>query len=445
MYNFPDNLFTEVRIEKSVDTYYWIRNGEVETNCQSEVNGAMIRVFDGDMWYTSVTNDLEEIQTQIDQLAALARENPDIYSHPVIRNFGSQKAGALKCSGEHDIRKITREQREKLVADYVSACVDPSIAELTSYLAGCTSKYVLKEYYSSKGAEIRQDAQRCSLTMNYEFTVDGITSCIGKVIQKFSFEELQGWEQEILEERDRYLDYARNAVDVEPGEYTCVLAPAVTAMFTHESFGHKSESDFMLNDSTLQEEWVIGKKVGDERVSICDDGGMEHNGYTPYDDEGNEARETWLIRKGVLTGRLHDSKSAAALNEEITGNSRAENYTAAPMVRMTNTYMEKGSDDSEKIIRGVEDGIYVYNVNYGTGSSTFTMQPNLCYRIRSGRLCEPVRVNVLTGSVFRTLFDIDAVGNDLEIFDFYLCGKGDQMVDVSAGGPTIRVKKLTVN
>lgn len=201
----------------------------------------------------------------------------------------------------------------------------------------------------------------------------------------------------------------------------------------------------MLNDKTLQEEWVLGKKVGSEKVSICDNGNMENNGYTPYDDEGNEARETWLIREGVLTGRLHDSMSASILEEEVTGNSRAAGYNCIPMVRMTNTYMAAGNDSPEAILREVQDGIYIYSIDYGTGSSTFTLKPELCYRIRDGRICEPVRVNVITGSVFQTLFDIDAVGGDLEIFDTFYCGKNGQTLQVSAGGPTIRVKKLTVN
>ena len=146
----------------------------------------------------------------------------------------------------------------------------------------------------------------------------------------------------------------------------------------------------MLNDKTLQDEWVMGKQVGNEKVSICDSGNMDNNGYTPFDDEGNPAKETWLIKNGVLTGRLHDAKSASVLNEEITGNARAQSYYHSPMVRMTNTYLEKGEDAPEDIISGVEDGIYVYGVNYGTGSATFTMQPNLCYRIRGGKLCEPI-------------------------------------------------------
>ncbi|MDE6875429.1 MAG: TldD/PmbA family protein [Lachnospiraceae bacterium] len=445
MYKFPDGLFTEVRIERTENNYYYVKNGEVEGNGRAAVVGARIRVYDGNMWYTSATNDLDAVQAEIDNLATLAVPNKEIYDDPVIKNFGDARVDRIKYNGENDIRRVTNEQRDALIDGYIASCIDRSIGEMKTYYAGYSSNYKSKEYYSSKGAAIRQDMQRCNMNIGFDFVVDGVTTNAGKFYQELSFDALKNREQEIIAERDRYLDYARNAVDVTAGDYTCVLAPLVTAMFTHESFGHKSESDFMLNDKTLQEEWVLGKTVGNEKVSICDSGDMENNGYTPFDDEGNPAKETWLIKNGVLTGRLHDAKSASVLGEEITGNARAEGYYCSPMVRMTNTYMVKGTDSPEDIIGGVEDGIYVYGVNYGTGSATFTMQPNLCYRIRGGKLCEPVRANVITGSVFKTLFDIDAVGNDFILYNTYTCGKGGQSVPVSAGGPTVRVKKLSVN
>ena len=152
----------------------------------------------------------------------------------------------------------------------------------------------------------------------------------------------------------------------------------------------------------------------------------------------------YLIKDGILTGRLHDAKSAATLKEKPTGNARAQNANYAPIVRMTNTYIENGTEDPEEIIKGVKDGVYVYDWNYGTGQETFTIQPAKCYKIKDGKLAEPLRVNVITGSVFKTLFDIDAVGNDLEFFSG-TCGKDVQSVPAGTGGPTIRVKKLTIN
>ena len=150
-------------------------------------------------------------------------------------------------------------------------------------------------------------------------------------------------------------------------------------------------------------------------------------------------------------GRQLEEKLAAineqysALSEELTGNCRAQDYGCSPVVRMTNTYMAAGPDSFEDIIADTKDGIYVYMVDNGTGSSTFVMNASVCYRIRDGKICEPVRVRMLTGSVFQTLFDIDKVGTDFTLFDTYTCGKFGQSVRVSAGGPSIRVRKLSVS
>ena len=273
---------------------------------------------------------------------------------------------------------------------------------------------------------------------------DEVTYGGGKQLWGFTLKEIKNRENEIIEERDRSVDFAKNNTPVVPGDYVCVLAPTVTSVFTHESFGHKSEADFMLNDKTLQKEWTLGKQVANPKVSIVDEGDSLHHGYCPYDDEGNKKKEVYLIKDGILSGRLHDAKSAAALGEEPTGNARAQDSDNTPMVRMTNTFMDAGTDDPEEIIKGVKDGIYVYDWNYGTGQSTFTIQPRKCYKIKDGKIEGPVKVNVVTGSVFQTLFDIDAVGSDLKFFSG-TCGKNGQSMPTATGGPTIRVKKLTIN
>lgn len=445
MYKFPKDLYADVRIEETSSSNIYIKNGEVENNIAISSIGAIVRVYDGEMWYSSVTNDIAAIQDEIDNLTQLAKPNPGIWDDPMVRNLEVNQAALLIYDGDNDLRKVSRDRKMQLLDELIADCVDENIPEINTWEAFYNDTHIVKRFYSGKGAAITQDRQACTVGMLFKITVDGVTTSGGKHYQKMDFDGLLNHSQEIISERDRALDFARNAVDVTPGDYTCVLAPVVTAMFTHESFGHKSEADFMLNDQTLRDEWVMGKTVGNEKVSICDSGEMQNHGYTPFDDEGTRARETWLIKNGVLTGRLHDAHSAAVLGEEITGNSRAQDYQFMPMVRMTNTYMQGGSDNVEQMISEIKDGIYIYGVNYGTGQSTFTMQPNICYRIRNGRLAEPIRANVITGSVFRTLFDIDAVGDDFELFDTYYCGKNDQTVPVSAGGPTIRVKSLTVN
>ena len=298
MYIFPEGLYADIRIETTDNAFYQVQNDEVKQNSETSVTGAMIRVYDGRMWYTSVTNDLDSIQAELDSLAAIACKNDDIDNDPMVRLFEVHKDKVLRFEDDKDIRKVTRQMREELVKGYTDACIDKNDENLRQWYGAVWQTHFVKRFYSSTGAEIEQDYQTCGLSIWYDFVIDGIKTDGGRIFQGFYFDDLMGHESEVRDKRDKVIDYAKNAVDVTPGEYVCVLHPSVTSMFTHESFGHKSEADYMLSDKTLQDEWVLGKKVGNDLVSIYDSGDMLHRGYIAYDDEGSKPKETFLIKNG---------------------------------------------------------------------------------------------------------------------------------------------------
>ncbi|HEY9836413.1 MAG TPA: metallopeptidase TldD-related protein, partial [Vampirovibrionales bacterium] len=66
------------------------------------------------------------------------------------------------------------------------------------------------------------------------------------------------------------------------------------------------------------------------------------------------------------------------------------------------------------------------------------------YMIRDGKIAEPVSDVTLSGNVFQTLKDIQAIGSD----SVYLnggCGKGGQSpLPVSVGGPHISIQNVVV-
>ncbi|WP_454052237.1 TldD/PmbA family protein [Clostridium sp. Marseille-Q7071] len=225
------------------------------------------------------------------------------------------------------------------------------------------------------------------------------------------------------------------------------MSPEVVGVFAHESFGHKSEADFMVGDENMMNEWKIGTKVGADLLSILDYGGYLGSGYVPFDDEGTKGEKTYLIKDGILKGRLHSVKTASILKEELTGNARAINFQFEPIVRMTNTYIEKGEKTKEELISEVEEGIYIHNCRYGTEMSTFTIAPNRAYMIRNGKIAEPVNISVITGNVMETLYNIDGVSKELEFENNIWggCGKMEQYpLSVSIGGPYVRVKNIEV-
>jgi len=197
----------------------------------------------------------------------------------------------------------------------------------------------------------------------------------------------------------------------------------------------------------LPKEWAIGKKLGIKELNIIDSGMDLNSGYVPYDDEGNKARTNYLVKDGILAGRLHSAATAADFDEPPTGNARAITYEYEPIVRMTNTYIDKGNMSLDELIAPIKKGIYVKNVSHGSGLSTFTIAPNQSYMIEDGKITKPVRISVITGSVFETLGDIDGIGNDLKIYSsiFGGCGKMAQgPCLVADGGPSIRVKNMNV-
>jgi TldD protein len=134
------------------------------------------------------------------------------------------------------------------------------------------------------------------------------------------------------------------------------------------------------------------------------------------------------------------------MGEPVSGNARAIDYRFPPIVRMTNTYIEPGEMTFEDVIGNIKLGVYAKNWFGGTTSmEMFTFSAGEAYMIRDGKVAEMVRPVKLTGNLFVTLQNIDAIGNDLEFNQGGGCGKGGQIpLPVSNGSPHIRIQDCVV-
>jgi TldD protein len=134
------------------------------------------------------------------------------------------------------------------------------------------------------------------------------------------------------------------------------------------------------------------------------------------------------------------------MGENLTGNARAINYLYPPIVRMTNTFIEPASNSFEDIIAGIKEGIYAKDWYGGTTSlEMFTFSAGEAYMIRNGKIAELIKPVVLTGNVFTTLSNIDAIGNDLDMNQGGGCGKaGQSPLPVSNGSPHIRIQHCLI-
>ena len=250
-----------------------------------------------------------------------------------------------------------------------------------------------------------------------------------------------------VEEIARKAGELLSAPQAKAGEYTVILDPVLAGVFAHEAFGHLSESDFLYENPQLQEIMVLGRRFGGKHLNITDDPTIPNlRGSYKYDDEGTPTTKNYLIRNGVLEGRLHSRETAAKMGEQPTGNARTIGYRHPPIVRMSNTFIEPGTASFEDLISDIKDGIYAKDWYGGTTAmEMFTFSAREAYRIHNGKLGELLRPVVLSGNVFTTLENIDAIGSDLDMNQGGGCGKGEQYpLPVSDGGPHTRIQRCLV-
>jgi len=444
MIYFRNGFYADVRVEDRFRTVISYKDGALEEMKTREEKQAFLRVYDGKLWYYASTTDVAHLQKTLDGLYAAATENPHILEDPIVRRF-ERNQDALNSFGGCSVRDVPLRDKQALLLAYLPLLKEDDCVKLAQgmYLDR-NSQFC---FQSSLGADIRYDYQTCGLAFSFSMA-EGEKKFSGHWQKGVTrFDELKGLEAQIHASVQEHAAFLCNSVQAEAGNFPVVLSPEAAGVFAHESFGHKSESDFMLSDESMKAEWQLGKTVGSPILSIVDYGGVPGAGFVPYDDEGTKARKNYLIKDGILAGRLHSAQTAAALDEGLTGNARAMDCSFEPIVRMTTTYIEGGELDFDQLLAPIEKGYYIKTIQHGSGMSTFTIAPCLAYEIVNGKLGRPVQISVITGNVFETLGLIDGLTKDVELLSFVTggCGKMEQYpLPVGDGGPCVRVSSMNV-
>jgi TldD protein len=238
------------------------------------------------------------------------------------------------------------------------------------------------------------------------------------------------------------------SVAAPAGEMPVVLGPGWPGVLLHEAVGHGLEGDFNRK-GTSAFSGRIGDRVAAPGVTVIDDGTLaQRRGSLTIDDEGTPTRRTCLIEDGILKGYLQDRLNARLMGVDPTGNGRRESFAHAPMPRMTNTFMLGGTDDPGELVTRVSDGIYAKSFGGGQvdiTSGKFVFSCTEAYRIRGGKIAEPIKGATLIGDGPTVLTRVKGIGSDLSLDEGVgVCGKGGQSIPAGVGQPTLLVDGLTV-
>lgn len=356
------------------------------------------------------------------------------------------KKNPIKLSGK-DPRNISLDEKVNLFKHYHDLLKSQS-NKITNSQATYFEKIQNVTIINSNGTDLEHGwidlEARFSATSSENGLVQVAQESLGS---RKGFDEVENLDLKIINTAKRSI----NSLSLNPpkaGTYTVVIDPILTGLFVHEAFGHLSEGDFIFDNPSMQEFMIFGKKFGEPFLNILDGAKVpDHRGSFLFDDEGTPAQNTYLVKEGILVGRLHSRETAGKLKEPATGNARCLDYRYPPIVRMTNTWIEPMQNVTpQNLISDIKLGIWAGNWLGGqTNGEMFTFASGEARMIRDGKLAEAVKDVNLTGNVFETLKDIDGIANDMYWDESGGCGKaGQNGLPVGVGGPSIRIKNVVV-
>jgi TldD protein len=434
--------YIEAHLEQSSSSHITYRGRKLESIGKGSSTGGNIRAYVKGGWGFTSFNKLDEAKSRIELAIEQARlagkkEGKLAAVEPVIDKVSS--------GIDRNPMDIPLSEKKQLLDEYNDAMWQTP--ELQTSVIGYGDGYKKSIFINSSGSFIEQERADVTLRLTAVAT-DGkeVQQANLSLGSRGDFSQIQNLHRQIAEMARRSVELL-SAPQVKGGEYTIVLDPVLAGVFVHEAFGHLSESDFVYENERMLQIMTLGKEFSGSQLNIVDSALVPGlRGSYKYDDEGVPASNTYLIREGKLVGRLHSRETAARMGEKPTGNARAVSYRYPPIVRMTNTYIEPGQTTFNDMIADIKEGVYARNWYGGTTSmEMFTFSAGEAYMIRNGKIAELLRPVVLSGNVFTTLKNIDAIGNDLDMNQGGGCGKGEQApLPVSNGSPHIRIRRCLV-
>jgi TldD protein len=435
--------YLEARFEESQSSLIVYRGRVLESIGRSTASGGNVRALTKGGWGFTSFNRFDRLNDRVSLAIEQAQSTGTGKSNlapvkPAVDN--------VKSVVTQDPLSIPLAEKKRLLDEYNEIIWSvPQIKTSTIYYMDGRKKVI---FLNSEGSFITQERTDVNLYISAVAAKDNEVQQVNFSLGSLGdYKAIQGLHQRVKETAQNAVALL-SAPQAKGGEYTVVLDPLLAGVFAHEAFGHLSESDFVYENDRLREIMALGKQFGAPHLNIVDSAsdpaGMR--GSYKYDDEGTPSMKTYLIREGKLVGRLHSRETAAKMNEKPTGNARAVSYRFPPIVRMTNTYIEPGKMSFDEMIADIKEGIYAKKMYGGqTALEMFTFSAGDTYMIRNGKIAELIRPSILTGNVFDTLKNIDAVGNDLDMNQGGGCGKGEQSpLPVSLGSPHIRIQRCLI-
>jgi predicted Zn-dependent protease len=245
----------------------------------------------------------------------------------------------------------------------------------------------------------------------------------------------------------RFAQDARSAKSPPGGDLPVVMPPEVLAGIIPAVVGFRCTGGARLRELAP----ALGSRLGASDLTIYDDGRFPWGpNSAPVDDEGVATGRRTLLSGGLVAELLYNVLHAGAFEVASTGNGiRGLSFGSRDWMRFTHgpglgasTLVVKPGDGGtdEELAEAAGDGIWLQQLGWASPdpiSGAFGGEIRIGYRIRNGKIAEPVRGGTIGGTVVAPpdspslLASVAAVGSRATLVD-----------DLSS--PTLLIRTLTV-
>jgi TldD protein len=440
--------YCDMRIGRSKGTSLEVKDGELKKASSGEEHGAGIRVLYDGIWGFFATNEVskESLESTLNSALKMAKSGSRKANERASLRDVKVVKDKILWTPKKDPRDVPISEKHKILAEMDSEI--HKIKGIHTVTTGYSDGTISSHFLNSEGSEIEMEITRTVAQVNLVAKegakVVGYRGRIGGTggFELFEMNDPIKKGIEVGESAVRVLTAKRSP----SGRFPVISDPNLAGVFAHEALGHAAEGDIVTSGDSILE-GQIGRQIASENITIVDDSTVANGfGSFPYDDEGVKGERKVLIKDGILVGFILNRQTAHKLGMECNGGARAESYAAKPLVRMSNTLIEKGDFTFEEMLEDIKYGIYAKGTRGGevdTAKGSFQFSAQEAFLIENGEITSPLRDVSLSGMTLQILNNIDALGKDFALADPGFCGKG-QLVPVGDGGPHIRIKEAVV-
>jgi PmbA protein len=159
----------------------------------------------------------------------------------------------------------------------------------------------------------------------------------------------------------------------------------------------------------------LGKPVIAPSITLYQD--PEAGPYScPFDDEGQATEALTFIENGILRNYYSDRTTGRQLGTGSTGNGFRPGLGSYPTPGLFNFLIKPGSGSLSELISYMENGLIVDQMLGGGGgiSGDFSINIDLGYLVKNGRVIGRVKDTMVAGNVYTALKQLVKLGSDAD-------------------------------